>query len=56
MLVHTFMGVDGAVYMEWKGGSKATLPPFALRHKKKWVQGMIFAIALTRTIPKGVGS
>jgi hypothetical protein len=41
--------------MEWKGGSKATLPPFALP-SQKWAQGMIFATALTGTIPKGVGS
>jgi hypothetical protein len=44
--------------MEWKGGSKATLPPQKLHchHTKKRAQGMIFAIALTGTIPKGVGS
>jgi hypothetical protein len=42
--------------MEWKGGSKATLPPTFALPSKNWAQGMIFAIALTRTIPKGVGS
>jgi hypothetical protein len=34
MLVHRFMGLMGAVHMEWKGGSKATLPLFALPSKK----------------------
>jgi hypothetical protein len=31
MLVHRFMG---AVHMEWKGGSKATLPPLCIAIKK----------------------